>query len=74
MYNQAALEMSGVPIVEQYDFSDAGINLKFSTPFMTDKVSKKFKKKVDSEGWYHLVGSVDKKDVKSYKVNLDYQF
>jgi hypothetical protein len=74
MYNQAALEMSGVPIVEQYDFSDAGINLKFSTPFMTDKVSKKFKKKVDSEGWYHLVGSVDKKDVKSYQANLDYQF
>jgi ribosomal protein L21E len=52
MYNQAALEVTGAPIIEKYEFGDE-IKVKFSSSMMTDKVSKRFTKKInDAGGWY----------------------
>jgi len=59
-YNQAALEITGAPVVEEYNFGEE-IKIKFSSDFMTDKVSPKFAKKIKAnDGWLTISkGGVD---------------
>ena len=54
MYNQAALEVTGAPIIESYEFGK-DIRVKFSNDFMTDKMSKPYAKKINgNDGWLRL--------------------
>jgi len=52
MYNQAALENTGAPVIEEYEFGET-IKVKFSTPFMTNKVGRGFAEKINKNDlWY----------------------
>lgn len=50
MYNKAASEMNGVPLIEAYEFGKK-IRVKFAHGFMTDKVSKKLADSVAESPW-----------------------
>ena len=53
MYNKAALEVAGAPIIEEYRMGDS-IEVKFSSSLMTDKASKEFTNKVNRSDWYKI--------------------
>lgn len=73
MYNQAALEITGAPVIEEYEFGK-DIKIKFSSHFMTDKVSKKLAKKVKAnEGWLTISKGGDREGVK-FEANDNYKF
>lgn len=75
MYNHAALSVSGAPVIEEYTWGPNGIRIKFSSDLISDKFSPSFKKKVSaSGGWYDVPGQVKDKEMKSFKINDDYQF
>lgn len=72
MYNQAALEVTGAPIIDQYKFGK-NIQIKFAYNFMTDKVSKKFSDKIKkSDGWLTITTGGDMDKV--IKVGKNYKF
>ncbi len=72
-YNQAALEITGAPVIEEYRFGK-GAKVKFSSDFITDKVSQKFAKKINNnDGWYVIVkGDVDNSF--NHKADDNYKF
>lgn len=72
MYNQAALEVTGAPIIEKYEFGDE-IKVKFSSSMMTDKVSKRFTKKInDAGGWYTVTKGSGKQE--TWEVGDNFKF
>jgi len=74
-YNQAALSVTGAPVIEKYEFGPKGIRIKFSSKLMGPKFSKGFKDKVNAaDGWYNVPGSVKEGKDKLYSMNDDYQF
>jgi len=71
-YNQAALEISGAPVIESYTMGDK-IRVKFAYRFMTDKVSDKFKKMIEkNKGYMDIKKSKGKSKV--YSMNDKYMF
>lgn len=74
MYNKAALEISGAPIIEQYVFGD-DIRVKFASKFMTKKVSKKYSEKLnsDKDGWFTIRKGGNKGD-RVYESNDNFEF
>jgi GH24 family phage-related lysozyme (muramidase) len=72
MYNQAALEITGAPIIEEYVFGK-DIKVKFSSNFMTDKVSKAFSKKIKKNKLWFVVAHGGDSD-KSWKVDSNFKF
>ena len=73
MYNQAALGISGAPIIESYEFG-SDIKVKFSSNFMTSKMGKGMTKKInDNDGWYKVTGGPAGETI-SREVNEDYNF
>lgn len=71
MYNQAALELTGVPVVESYEFGDK-VKLKFSSMFMTDKVSDKFADRVNKQDTYLLTKAGGKR--RNASVDSNFKF
>lgn len=73
MYNQAALGISGAPIIERYEFGP-DIKVQFSSPFRTKKMGKKLTKKInENDGWYKVT-SGPSGDPISREVNEDFRF
>ena len=73
MYNQAALGISGAPIIESYEFGP-DIKVKFSSNFMTSRMSKGMTKKInDNDGWYKVTRGPAGEPI-SREVNEDYNF
>lgn len=51
-YNFAANSESGAPPISEYTWEEGNVKVKFDYPdFMTDKVSDKYKARIDAEGW-----------------------
>ena len=73
MYNQAALELSGVPIIESYDFGK-NVTVKFSSIFMTSKMSANLADKINkANGVFKITKSSQNKTV-SYKANDNFKY
>lgn len=70
MYNQAASEINGAPIIEEYKFGDE-IKVKFAHGFMTEKVSKGFKKKQGDELWRTILDQKGKFEGKEVSRAMD---
>lgn len=71
-YNQAALERTGVPVVESYKFGK-DIEVKFGSSFMTDKISDKLANKIkNNDGWLKISTGGD--DDKVWEVDDDFKF
>jgi len=73
MYNQAALEVPGAPIIEQYEFGET-IRVKFSSRIMTRKVGQKFAKKINDEGGWFTVTKGDPAKRVSKTADENYKF
>jgi len=72
-YNQAALEITGTPVVEEYVFGKE-IKIKFSSDFMTDKISEKLAKKIKAnDGWLTVSRGGDNED-DLFKADDNYKF
>lgn len=74
MFNLASSETSGLPAVEEYSWGPEGIKVKFAAPITTDKVSKRFRDRINNnDGWYTVAkGSGDKQE--TFRVDESFQF
>jgi len=55
LYNQAAVEVNGAPIIEEYKFSQGSVDVKFAHKFMTNTVSPAFEVKNGKGGWLNII-------------------
>jgi GH24 family phage-related lysozyme (muramidase) len=72
-YNQAALSVTGAPVVEEYKWGEE-VWVKFSSSLRSEKFSKKFRDKINkNDGWYKVPGKGEGA-AKHVKVDEDFQF
>jgi len=73
MYNQAALTITGAPVVESYEVKKGETVIKFAYGFNTKKVSDAFAKKVNGNKNQHSF-KVDIDKTGTYKADKNYNF
>ncbi len=74
MYNDAAVEDNGAPIIEEYRFSVGRVEIKFAHQFMTEAVSPKFQKEHGKGGWMTLIdGAATSKSINK-KMDKNHNF
>lgn len=75
MFNEASSEISGLPVVEEYQWGEDGVKIKFASKIESDKVSKKFRDKINkAEGWYTVGKGGAEGTTQTHKLNDQYEF
>lgn len=74
MFNLASSEISGLPAVEEYSWGPEGIRVKFASDITTDKVSKRFRDRINKAGgWYTVTkGTGDKQE--TFQLDDNFKF
>jgi len=75
MFNNASSEISGLPAVEEYSWGPEGVKVKFAAEITTDKVSKRFRDRINkADGWYTVTSGAKIDSEKQETFSLDDQF